>query len=178
MREGDLTPLLSIGRGSMVAILTSIRPQGVAEFSVVKTEVQQAVKKEKALALSRQRIAAVASLDLPAMAKALGVEMTKDQQVKYLAASGALGGGASLHNALFAASPGQKLAPMEAPGGWVVIEVKKVDHLGMTMYAQQKAEIAQSLRQSLATQLMSVLIEAEKAKTEIKINPAYLKQSI
>jgi len=94
------------------------------------------------------------------------------------APAGALGAGADVHNAIFGASPGQKLPPMGAQGGWAVVEVKKVDRLDMTKYAQQRAEIAQSLRQNLGTQLMSVLLEAEKAKLDIKINPSYLKQSV
>jgi len=178
MKEGDVTPLLKISRGSLMAVLAGIRPAGIADFSVVKAEVQQSVKKEKAMVMARQRLASVASLDLDAMAKALGVTVSKDQQVKYLTPAGALGAGADVHNAIFGASPGQKLPPMGAQGGWAVVEVKKVDRLDMTKYAQQRAEIAQSLRQNLGTQLMSVLLEAEKAKLDIKINPSYLKQSV
>jgi peptidyl-prolyl cis-trans isomerase D len=176
MKEGDLTPMLKGNRGFMVARLAGIRPQGVADFVTAKAEVLQAVKKQKAMALARQRVSAVASLDLEAIAKALGTEVKKDQPVRYLTPAGPLGASAAVHEAIFAASPGQKLPPMDVQGGWAVIEVKKADRPDMAKYAQQRAEIVQSLRQSLVTQLMNVLLDAEKARTDIQINAAFLKQ--
>jgi len=59
MKEGDVTPLLKISRGSLMAVLAGIRPAGIADFSVVKAEVQQSVKKEKAMVMARQRLASV-----------------------------------------------------------------------------------------------------------------------
>jgi parvulin-like peptidyl-prolyl isomerase len=81
-----------------------------------------------------------------------------------------------VHEAIFGASPGQILPPMEVQGGWAVIAVKKADRPDPVKYAQQKAEILQSLRQGLATQLMNLLLDAEKARMDVKINAALLKQ--
>jgi len=177
MKEGDLTPMLKGSRGYLVARLAGIRPQGVAELAAAKAEVQQAVKKEKAMALARQRVSAAASPDLEAMAKALGTEVKKDQQVRYLTPAGSLGSGVAIHEAIFAASPGQILPPMEVQGGWAVIAVKKADRPDMAQFAQQKAEIDKSLKQGLATQLMNVLLDAEKTRLDIRINAALLKQA-
>lgn len=175
MQEGGLTPMLKIQRGFMVGRLAGISPVGVAAFPAVKRDAETTVKRQKALALAKSKMAA-AGPDLEAAAKALGLTLSKDQTVKYLSPVASMGSGRGLHEAIFAANPGAGVGPLEVQGGYALFHVKTVDRMDDAKYKTQRAEILTSLRNTLATQLMDVLLEAQKEKFDVQINDDFLKQ--
>jgi len=175
MKEGGLTPMLKIQRGYMVGRLASISPVGVAAFPAVKRDAEAAVKRQKALALAKSRMAS-AGTDLDAAAKTLGLTLSKDQTVKYLSPIASMGSRRSLHEALFAANPGVVVGPLEVQGGYALFLVKKADRMDDAKFKAQRAEILSTLRNTLATQLMDVLLEAQKEKFDVQINAEFLKQ--
>ena len=175
MPEGGLTPMIKIQRGFMVGRLASISPVGVAAFPTIKREAESAVKRQKALAMAKSKMAA-AGTDLDAAAKALNLTVSKDQTVKYLTSIATLGGRRAIHEALFAANPGTVVGPLEVQGGFALFRVNKVDRMDAAKFNGQRAEIVSSLRTTLATQLMDVLLEAQKEKFDVKINTDFLKQ--
>jgi peptidyl-prolyl cis-trans isomerase D len=176
MQEGGLTPMLKIQRGYMVGRLAGISPVGVAAFPAVKREAENGVKRQKALALAKSRMAAAVPQGLEAAAKALNITVSKDQTVRYLSPLATLGSGRGLHEAIFNAAPGALVGPVEVQGGYALFQVNLVDRFDESKYQAQKTEIRNSLGSGLATQLMDVLLEAQKERFDVRVNTEFLKQ--
>jgi len=130
---GDIHGPVASSRGWIVWQLEEIRPAGIPPFEDVRTEVEQTLRRERALALTLEEGRVLAERwrlgeDGTTLAAEIGSAVTEARGHRRGALVGTLGVIRALDLEVFSAAEGEVLDPINAGGrGVVVVKVQKLD---------------------------------------------------
>jgi peptidyl-prolyl cis-trans isomerase D len=131
---GEITGPVAVPRGWIVWQLAEIRPEGIPPFEEVRAEVEQQLRRERAVELASDQGRQLAERwrgeeDGSTLAAEYGSTVTEARQHRRGQVVGTLGVMPGLESAVFTASEGDVLGPVTAgiAGGVVVAKVRSLD---------------------------------------------------
>lgn len=180
--EGAVGGPRLIPRGWMVWQLKEIRPEGLPDFESARAEVEQDLRRERAMTLAHERGVALAEAwrsggDIGALAEENSTTVIDVQAHRRGAAYGALGAMPGLDGEVFAAAVGDVVGPVTLAERGVV--VAGVDQLTLIDSAEVEADRGVKRRQLMgekADQLMAAIINERRRETSVTVNTQLVAQ--
>ena len=128
MKEGDVTPAMRVSTGWVFATVTGRQEPYIPKLDEVKTRVADDVKQEKAVAMSKERAASIATelksaKDFTAAVKRAGLEIKSTELVARGSAIPDLGISDSIDNVAFTLPQGGVSDAISTPTGTAIIRV-------------------------------------------------------
>jgi peptidyl-prolyl cis-trans isomerase D len=180
---GDIEGPVAVPRGWIVWQLAEIRPEGIPAFEEVRTEVEQRLRRERAveLAAAQGRILADrwrTSDDSSALAAEFGSTVTEARDHRRGQVVGTLGVTPDLDTAVFAASEGEILGPIEAGigGGVVVAKVKSLSLVDPVELARSHDDLRTRLMAERANQLLRSILNERRRDTVVTVDEELLQR--
>jgi len=179
---GDIHGPVAIPRGWIVWQLEEIRPAGIPPFEDVRTEVEQTLRRERALAMTVDdglRLAERwrAGEDGPTLAAEVGSTVTEARDHRRGTPVGNLGVIPALDREVFSAEEGAVLDPIIAGGrGVVVVKIRKLDLVDPAELASSLDEIRARLMADRAAQLMRSIINERRRNTVVTVDNELLER--
>jgi peptidyl-prolyl cis-trans isomerase D len=146
---GDIKGPVAVPRGWIVWQLAEIRPEGIPSFEEVRPEVEQKLRRERAVELATQQGRELATRwlggeDGTTLATEFGSIVTEARQHRRGQVIGSLGVMPSLDRAVFAAGEGEVIGPIQAGiAGGVVAELR--DDLRARLMADRAGQLMRSI---------------------------------
>jgi peptidyl-prolyl cis-trans isomerase D len=180
---GDIEGPVAVPRGWIVWQLAEIRPQGIPAFEEVRTEVEQKLRRERAV----ERAAAQARLlaerwrggdDGSALAAEFGSAVTEARDHRRGQVVGALGVMTDLDTVVFSASEGEVVGPIEAGigGGVVVAKVESLTLADATELARTRDDLRARLMAERAGQLLRSILNERRRDTLVTVDEELLQR--
>lgn len=179
---GDIGGPLAVPRGWMVWQLAEIRPEGVRPFDEVRSEVEQALKREKAMERARQQARDLAArwrdgLEAAVLAEEAGGSATEAPDHRRGGTLGGLGVIPAVDDAVFAAAPGEVLGPIDAgPRGVLVIRVTALELADAIDFEAEKEDLRARLMAQKAAQLLRSILNERRRDTVIEVDSELLQR--
>lgn len=173
---GDVGEPRAIPRGWMVWQLSQIRPAGIPALEEVRAEVEQELRREKALDLTMVTAAEIADKwrageAADTLAEEYGGTSNQIRDHSRGAAIGGLGGALALDDLVFAASEGSVIGPVELGNrGVVVARVERVQTMDSAQFAEQRDDIYNRLKVQRAQSLLQSIMDERRRDTVITVN--------
>ncbi len=169
-------------RGWIVWQLEEIRPAGIPPFEDVRSEVEQTLRRERALALTEEDGRQLAERwrlgeDGVALAAEIGSTVTEARDHRRGAPVGTLGVMTALDRGVFSATEGEILDPITAGGrGVVVVKVKRLDLVDPAELVDLLDDIRARLMADRAGQLMRSILDERRRDTVITVDTEFLER--
>jgi len=171
-----------IPRGWIVWQLKEIRPEGLPDFEVVKDEVEQELRRDRAMVLAQERGRALLEAwrdgeDVVALAEENNTTVVDVQAHRRGAAFGALGVIPALDAVVFDATIGDIVGPVTLPERGVVVAA--VEQLTLVDPAQIEGDREAKRRQLMserADRLLSAMINERRRGTSVTVNTQLVAQ--
>jgi peptidyl-prolyl cis-trans isomerase D len=180
---GEIRGPIAVPRGWIVWQLAEIRPEGIPPFEDVRTEVEQKLRRERAVELATAQGQQLAERwrqgeDGASLAEEFGSTVTEARQHRRGQLVGALGVLSSLDGAVFAASEEQVVGPVEAgvAGGVVVAKVGSLDLVDPAELASSREDLRARLMANHAAQLMRSILNERRRDTVVTIDKELLER--
>lgn len=174
--QGDIGGPRAIPRGWMVWQLTAVEPAGVPPFEGVQTEVEQAVRRDKALAMAAERGATLAAAwrdgaDPAELAKDAKTTVVEGRDHRRDSALASIGGAPALDQLVFGATSGEVVGPVQiGDRGVVVAKVAAVNLLDDAELASAREAIRQRLVSERAELLLRSILNERRRETTVTVN--------
>jgi hypothetical protein len=180
---GDIEGPVAVPRGWIVWQLAEIRPEGIPAFEDVRTEVEQRLRRERAVELAATQGRQVAdrwfgSEDGSALAAEFGTTVTEARDHRRGQVVGTLGVVPDLDAAVFAAGEGEVLGPIEAGigGGVVVAKVVSLSLVDPAELARSRDDLRARLMAERAGQLLRSILNERRRDTVVTVNEELLQR--
>jgi peptidyl-prolyl cis-trans isomerase D len=179
---GDIHGPVAAPRGWIVWQLEEIRPAGIPAFNDVRTEVEQILRRERALELTIEEGRQLAERwrlgeDSAVLAAEIGSTVTEARDHRRGAPVGTLGVIPALDRKVFLAGEGKVLDPINAGGrGIVVVRVQKLDLVDSVELDDLLDDIRARLTADRAGQLMRSIINERRRDTVVTIDNELLRR--
>jgi peptidyl-prolyl cis-trans isomerase D len=179
---GDIHGPVAAPRGWIVWQLEEIRPAGIPPFDDVRTEVEQTLRRERALALTLDEGRQLAERwrlgeDGAILAAEIGSAVTEARDHHRGGPVGTLGVIPALDHEVFSAGEGEVLDPIDAGGrGIVVVRVQKLDLVDRAELDDLLEDIRARLTADRAGQLMRSIINERRRDTVVTIDTELLQR--
>jgi peptidyl-prolyl cis-trans isomerase D len=180
---GDIEGPVAVPRGWIVWQLAEIRPEGVPSFDEVRTEVEQKLRRERAIELAAAQGRLLADRwrggdDGSALAAEFGSAVTEARDHRRGQVVGALGAMPDVDAAVFAASEGEVLGPIEAGigGGVVVAKVESLSLVDPTELARSRDDLRARLMAERANQLLRSILNERRRDTVVTVDEELLQR--
>lgn len=177
---GDIHGPVAAPRGWIVWQLEAIRPAGIPPFEDVRSEVEQTLRRERALALTEEEGRLLAERwrlgeDGVALAAGIGSTVTEARDYRRGTPVGTLGVMTTLDRKVFAAAEGEVLDPINVGGrGIVVVKVKRLDLVDPAELVDLLDDIRARLMADRAGQLMRSILDERRRDTVITVDTEFL----
>jgi peptidyl-prolyl cis-trans isomerase D len=179
---GDIHGPVTAPRGWIVWQLEEIRPAGIPPFEDVRSEVEQTLRRERALALTEEDARYLAERwrlgeDGVVLAAEIGSTVTEARDHRRGAPVGTLGVMAALDREVFSAAEGEVLDPITAEGrGVVVVKVNRLDLVDPAELVDLLDGIRARLMADRAGQLMRSILDERRRDTVITVDTELLER--
>lgn len=180
---GDIEGPLAVPRGWIVWQLAEIRPAGIPPFEEVRTEVEQKLRRQRAvdLATAQGRLLADRwreSDDASSLAAEFGSTVTAARDHRRGQVVGALGVMPDLDATVFAASEGAVLGPIEAGigGGVVVAKVESLSLVDPVELERSREDLRARLMAERAGQLLRSILNERRRDTVVTVDEELLQR--
>jgi hypothetical protein len=181
--EGEISGPVVVPRGWIVWQLAEVRPEGVPPFADVRTEVEQKLRRERAVELATEQGRQLAERwrggeDGSTLATEYGSNVTEARQHRRGQVVGALGALPVLDGAVFTASEGDVLGPITAgiAGGIVVAKVSSLDLVDLTELANSRDDLRARLMTERGAQLIRSILNERRKDTIITVDDELLQR--
>lgn len=177
---GDIHGPVAAPRGWIVWQLKAIRPAGIPPFEDVRSEVEQTLRRERALALTEEEGRLLAERwrlgeDGVALAAGIGSTVTEARDYRRGTPVGTLGVMTTLDREVFSAAEGEVLDPINVGGrGIVVVKVKRLDLVDPAELVDLLDDIRARLMADRAGQLMRSILDERRRDTVITVDTELL----
>jgi peptidyl-prolyl cis-trans isomerase D len=180
---GDIEGPVSVPRGWIVWQLAEIHPEGVPDFEDVRMEVEQKLRRERAVELAAAQGRRIADRwrgieDAKALAAEFGSTVTEARDHRRGQVIGALGVMPGLDAAVFAAGEGDVVGPVVAGigGGVVVAKVASLNLVDPAELARSRDDLRARLMAERASQLMRSILNERRRDTVVTVNEELLQR--
>ena len=180
---GDIKGPVAVPRGWIVWQLAEIRPEGIPSFEEVRPEVEQKLRRERAVELAAQQGRELANRwrggeDGTTLATEFGSIVTEASQHRRGQVIGSLGVMPSLDRAIFAAGEGEVIGPLQAgiAGGVVVARVESLDLVDPVELAELRDDLRARLMADRAGQLMRSILNERRRDTVVTVDNELLQR--
>jgi peptidyl-prolyl cis-trans isomerase D len=179
---GDIHGPVAAPRGWIVWQLEEIRPAGIPPFEDVRSEVEQTLRRERALALTEEDGRHLAERwrlgeDGVALAAEIGSTVTEARDHRRGAPVETLGVMTALDHGVFSATEGEVLDPISAGGrGVLVVKVKRLDLVDPAEFVDLLDDIRARLMADRAGQLMRSILDERRRDTVITVDTEFLER--
>lgn len=180
---GDIGGPVAVPRGWIVWQLAEIRPEGIPAFEEVRTEVEQKLRRERAVELAAAQGRLLAdrwrgSDEGSALAAEFGSTVTEARDHRRGQVVGSLGAMPDLDAAVFAAGEGQVLGPIEAGigGGVVVAKVESLSLVDPAELARSRDDLRARLMAERAGQLLRSILNERRRDTVVAVDEELLQR--
>jgi len=180
---GDIKGPVAVPRGWIVWQLAEIRPEGIPSFEEVRPEVEQKLRRERAVELAAQQGRELANRwrggeDGTTLATEFGSIVTEASQHRRGQVIGSLGVMPSLDRAVFAAGEGEVIGPLQAgiAGGVVVARVESLDLVDPVELAELRDDLRARLMADRAGQLMRSILNERRRDTVVTVDNELLQR--
>ncbi len=171
-----------IPRGWIVWQLKEVRPEGLPDFESARAEVEQNLRRDRAMALAYERGLVLAEAwrggsDIAALAKENNTSVVEVQAHRRGTAFGALGVMPVLDSAVFGAEIGDVVGPVTLAGRGVVLA--GIEQLTLVNPSEIEGDRGPKRRQLMgekADQLMSAIINERRRETSVTVNTQLVAQ--
>jgi peptidyl-prolyl cis-trans isomerase D len=179
---GDIHGPLAVPRGWIVWQLEEIRPAGVPPFEDVRTQVEQTLRRDKAMEMATEQGRQLAERwrqgeDIVTLAEEFGSTVTEAREHRRGTPVGTVGVVSGLDEAVFAAAEGEVLEPVAAGARGVV--VAKV--IGLTLVEASEVEnelepVRARITAEKANQLLRAILNERRRETVVTVNNELLQR--
>jgi peptidyl-prolyl cis-trans isomerase D len=180
---GDITGPTAVPRGWIVWQLADVRSAGVPPFEDVRTEVEQKLRRERAVEKAIDQGRQLADRwrggeDGATLATEFGSNVTETRQHRRGQVVGALGVMPGLDGVVFTASEGEVLGPITAgrAGGVVVAKVSSLDLVDPVELASSRDDIRARLMTERGAQLMRSILNERRRDTVVTVDDEILQR--
>jgi peptidyl-prolyl cis-trans isomerase D len=180
---GDITGPVAVPRGWIVWQLAEIRPEGIPPFEDVRAEVEQELRRERAVDLASDQGLQLAERwrggeDGSTLAAEYGSTVTEARQHRRGQVVGTLGVMPVLDGAVFTASAGEVLGPVTAgiAGGVVVAKVSSLDLVDPVELASSRDDLRARLMTERGAQLMRSILNERRRNTVVTVDEELLQR--
>ena len=180
---GDIEGPVAVARGWIVWQLAEIRPEGIPAFEEVRTEVEQKLRRERAVELAAAQGRLLADRwrgggDGSALAAEFGSTVTEARDHRRGQVVGTLGVMPDLDTAVFAAGEGAVLGPIEAGigGGVVVAKVESLSLVDPAELARSRDDLRARLMAERAGQLLRSILNERRRDTVVTVDEELLQR--
>jgi peptidyl-prolyl cis-trans isomerase D len=180
---GDITGPVAVPRGWIVWQLAEVRPEGVPPFEDVRTQVEQNLRRERAVGMATEQGRQLAERwrageDAATLAAEYGSSVTEARQHRRGQVIGALGIMPGLENAVFTASEGGVVGPLTAgrAGGVVVAKVIALDLVHPAELASSRDDLRARLMTERGAQLMRSILNERRRDTVVTVDQELLQR--
>jgi len=180
--EGEIHGPLAVPRGWIVWQLQDIRLAGIPPFEDVRVEVEQTLRRERALDLTLAKGQELAERwrqgeDGTTLAAEFASVVTEAQDHRRGAAVGTFGVIPSLDDHVFRARAGEILDPLDARGrGVVVVKVLDLELVDPVAFANSLEDIRARLMAERAGQLMRSILNERRRDTVVTVDNELLQR--
>jgi len=180
--EGAVGGPRMIPRGWIVWQLKEIRPEGLPDFESAKAEVEQNLRRDRAMTLAHERGMVLAEAwrggsDIVVLAQENNTSVVDVQAHRRGAAFGALGVMPALDTAVFDAEVGDVVGPVTLTERGVVLA--GIEQLTLVNASEIEGDRGAKRRQLMgekADQLMSAIINERRRETSVTVNTQLVAQ--
>ena len=179
---GDIHGPVATPRGWIVWQLEEIRPAGIPPFDDVRTEVEQTLRRERALTLTVEEGRQLAERwrqggDGADLASEIGSAVTEARDHRRGAPIGTLGVIPALDREVFSAGEGEVLDPINAGGrGIVVVRVQRLELVDSAELDDLLEDVRARLTADRAGQLMRSIINERRRDTVVTVDTDLLER--
>jgi len=180
---GDITGPVAVPRGWVVWQLAEVRPEGVPPLEDVRTEVEQKLRRERAVELATDQGRQLAERwrggeGGSTLAAEYGSNVTEARQHRRGQVVGTLGVMPGLDGAVFTASEDEVVGPITAgiAGGVVVARVKSLDLVDPVELASSRDDLRARLMTERGAQLMRSIINERRRDTVVTVDEQLLER--
>jgi peptidyl-prolyl cis-trans isomerase D len=172
----------AIPRGWMVWQLSRIQPEGVPSFEDVRAEVEQELRTERALDRARARGSELAQKWLAggnaeALAEEYGGTASSAEEHRWGMSIGGIGGAVALDEALFAATEGAVVGPVDLGSrGVVVARVQRLEQMDPEEFSDQRDTVRSRLIEERAQLLLEAMINERRRDTIVTVNNEFMER--
>jgi peptidyl-prolyl cis-trans isomerase D len=173
---GDFGEPRAIPRGWMVWQLSQVRPSGVPALDEVRAEVEQQLRREKALELTMVSAADLAERwrageEVDTLVEEFGGTSTEVRDHRRGAAVGSIGGALALDDVVFSSSEGSVVGPvMLGSRGVAVAKVERVQAMDAAQFEQARDGLREQLQAQRAQGLLQSILEESRRDTVVTVN--------
>jgi hypothetical protein len=180
---GDITGPVAVPRGWVVWQLAEVRPEGVPPLEDVRTEVEQKLRRERAVELATDQGRQLAERwrggeGGSTLAAEYGSNVTEARQHRRGQVVGTLGVMPGLDGAVFTASEDEVVGPITAgiAGGVVVARVKSLDLVDPVELASSRDDLRARLMTERGAQLMRSILNERRRDTVVTVDDELLQR--
>jgi peptidyl-prolyl cis-trans isomerase D len=180
---GDIEGPVAVPRGWIVWQLAEIRPEGIPSFEDVRIEVEQKLRRERALGLASEQGRLVADRwrrgeDGSTLAAEFGSTVTEAREHRRGQVVGSLGVMPDLDQAVFTAGEGEVIGPIEAGigGGVVVARVESLELVDQDEIERSRDDLHARLMAERASQLMRSILNERRRDTLVTVDNELLQR--
>jgi peptidyl-prolyl cis-trans isomerase D len=173
---------VAVPRGWIVWQVAEIKPAGVRPLEDVRAEVEQALRRERALSLAAERGAEIAERwrggeAAEDLANELGTTVITAEDHRRGSAVGTLGTLPALDDAVFAASAGAVVGPVKAGArGVLIAEVNELTVVDQAELASQRETLRAQMMAERAGRLMRATMNELRRDTVITVDNELLQR--
>jgi hypothetical protein len=177
--QGTVRGPRAIPRGWMVWQLKEVRPAGVAPFDDVRREVEQNLRRERALDMAGDRAAELAvelgdGADVEALADQFGGTLARARDHRWGTPVGAIGSTTGLDRAVFTGTEGEVIGPIRiGDRGAVVARIETLRLLGPDEMAAEREPVRARLIAERAQQLLISMVNERRRDTVVSADEAF-----
>ena len=179
---GEIGGPVAVPRGWIVWQLAEVRPEGVRPFDEVRVEVEQALRKDKAMERAREQARDLVArwregADPAALADEVGSTVTDVSDYRRGSALDTLGVVPAVDGAVFAAGSGEVLDPIDAgPRGVMVVRVGALELADPAGFEAEKEGLRARLMAQKAAQLMRATLNERRRDTVVQVDNELLQR--
>ncbi len=180
---GDVAGPVAVPRGWIVWQLADVRPAGVPPFEDVRLQVEQKLRRERAVGLATDRGRQLAERwrggeEASTLATEYGSNVTEARRHRRGQVVGTLGVMPGLDAAVFAASEGDVIGPITAgiAGGVVVAKVSALDLVDPVELATSRGDLRARLMTERGAQLMRSIVNERRRDTVVTVDEELLQR--
>ena len=180
---GEITGPVAVPRGWIVWQLAEVRAAGIPPLEDVRTEVEQKLRRERAVELAADQGRQLAERwrggeDGSTLAAEYGSNVTEARQHRRGQIVGALGVMPRLDSAVFTASEDEVLGPIMAgvAGGVVMARVNTLDLVDPVELASSRDDLRARLMTESGAQLMRSIINERRRDTVVTVDDEFLQR--
>jgi peptidyl-prolyl cis-trans isomerase D len=174
---GNIRGPVAVPRGWIVWQLADIRPEGIPPFEDVRNEVEQKLRRERAVALAAEQGRQLADRwrrgeDGSTLAAEFQSTVTEARTHRRGQVVGALGVMPGLDSAVFAGSEGEVIGPIATglAGGVVLAKVRSLDLADPAELARERDDLRARLMADRAAQLLRSILNERRRHTVVTVD--------